>query len=68
MTKLCQLDDCALKWQLAYFGPKVGYFGHIFSASGLCSLYARAKVLYRRLVDDVVEIFVFYILILNRFS
>ena len=25
-----QLESRALKWQLAYFGPKVGYFGHIF--------------------------------------
>ena len=32
---------------------------HFFSAPGLCSLFARAKMLYRRLVDDVVEIFVF---------
>ena len=24
-----QLEGCTLKWQLAYFGPKVGYFGHI---------------------------------------
>ena len=30
MTKLCQLEGRALKWQLAYFGPNVGYFGHIF--------------------------------------
>ena len=30
MTKLCQLEGRMLKWQLAYFGPKVGYFGHIF--------------------------------------
>ena len=27
-----------------------------FPAPGLCSLFARAKMLYRRLVDDVVEI------------
>ena len=30
MTELCQLEGRALKWHLAYFGPKVGYFGHIF--------------------------------------
>ena len=30
MTDLCQLEGRTLKWQLAYFGPKVGYFGHIF--------------------------------------
>ena len=23
------LEGRTLKWQLAYFGPKVGYFGHI---------------------------------------
>ena len=27
MTELCQLEG---RTQLAYFGPKVGYFGHIF--------------------------------------
>ena len=27
---LCQLEGRALKWQLSYFGPKVGYFVHIF--------------------------------------
>ena len=26
MTDLCQLEGRTLKWQLAYFGPKVGYF------------------------------------------
>ena len=31
MTKLCQLEGRTLKQQLAYFGPKVGYFGQIFS-------------------------------------
>ena len=30
MTDSCQLEGRTLKWQLAYFGPKVGYFGHIF--------------------------------------
>ena len=30
MTELCQLEGRAKKWQLAYFGPKVDYFGHIF--------------------------------------
>ena len=30
ITDLCQLEGRTLKWQLAYFGPKVGYFGHIF--------------------------------------
>ena len=29
-----------------------------FPAPGLCSLFARAKMLYRRLVDDLIEIFV----------
>ena len=29
----------------------------IFSAPGLWSLFACAKILYRRLVDDVIEIF-----------
>ena len=29
MTDLCQLEGRTLKWQLAYFGTKVGYFGHI---------------------------------------
>ena len=28
--RLCQLEGRTLKWQLAYFGPIVGYFGHIF--------------------------------------
>ena len=28
MTDLCQLEGRTLKCQLAYFGPKVGYFGH----------------------------------------
>ena len=32
--------------------------GRFFPAPGLCSLFARAKMLYRRLVDDVIEIFV----------
>ena len=26
MTDLCQLEGHTLKWQLAYFGPKVGNF------------------------------------------
>ena len=30
MTEFCQLEGRVLKWQLAYFGLKVGYFGHIF--------------------------------------
>ena len=30
MMELCQLEGRVQKWQLAYFGPKVGYFGHIF--------------------------------------
>ena len=30
----------------------------LFPATGLCSLFVRAKMLYRRLVDDVVKIFV----------
>ena len=30
MTDLCQLEGRVRKWQLAYFGPKVGYFCHIF--------------------------------------
>ena len=30
----------------------------LFPATGLCSPFVRAKMLYRRLVDDVVEIFV----------
>ena len=29
MTELCQLEGRALEWQLAGFGPKVGYFGYI---------------------------------------
>ena len=29
-----------------------------FPAPGLCSLFARAKMLYRRLADDMAEIFV----------
>ena len=29
MNDLCQLENRTLKWKLAYFGPKVGYFGHI---------------------------------------
>ena len=30
MTELCKLEGRVLKWQLAYFGPKVGYFGSIY--------------------------------------
>ena len=30
MTDLCQLEGRTLNWQLAYFGPKVGYFGNFF--------------------------------------
>ena len=30
MTELGQLEGRTLKWQLAYFGPKVVYFGQIF--------------------------------------
>ena len=30
----------------------------VFPATGLCSLFARAKMLYKRLANDVVEIFV----------
>ena len=26
-------EGCAPKWQLAYFGPKDGYFGHFFKIS-----------------------------------
>ena len=33
MTELCQLEGFALKWQLASFGAKVGYFGHLFLRS-----------------------------------
>ena len=33
MTELCQLEGCARKWQLAYFGLKVDYYGHIFKIS-----------------------------------
>ena len=28
--RVMPIIGCALKWQLAYFGAKVGYFGHIF--------------------------------------
>ena len=34
------------------------YIYIFFPALGLCSLFARAKMLYRRLVDDVIEIVV----------
>ena len=27
---MTELEGCAPKWQFAYFGPKDGYFGHIF--------------------------------------
>ena len=30
MTEIFPLEGRALKWDLAYFGPRVGYFGHIF--------------------------------------
>ena len=30
MTELCQLEGHVLKWHLAYFGSKVGYFGNFF--------------------------------------
>ena len=30
MAKLCPLKVLAPKWHLAYFGPNVGHFGHIF--------------------------------------
>ena len=40
----------------------------LFSAPGLCSLFARAKMLYRRLSDDVIEFSSFYILAIFRKS
>ena len=30
MTELRPLKGVVPKWQLAYFGPKIGYFGHMF--------------------------------------
>ena len=30
MTELCPIEGRAPKWQLAYFRPNVGYFGHNF--------------------------------------
>ena len=30
MAELCQLEGLTLKWQLAYFGPKVEHFGQNF--------------------------------------
>ena len=30
MTELRPLEGVAPKWQLAYFGPRIGYYGHIF--------------------------------------
>ena len=33
---------------------------YIFPAPGLCSLLARAKMLYRRLADDALDIFVHF--------
>ena len=34
------------------------YIPSFFSAPGLCNFFAPAKMLYRRLVDEVVEIFI----------
>ena len=42
--------------------PKEFIEGNFFPAPGLCSLFARAKIIYRRLVDEVVEIFVLLVL------
>ena len=44
MIDLCQLEDRTLKWQLAYFGPKVGYFGHIFKISTSIAVFFKVSV------------------------
>ncbi len=30
VTPIGKLEGVAPKWQLAYFGPRIGYYGHIF--------------------------------------
>ena len=35
MTKLCQFKGVVPRWQVAHFGPKISYFGHIFEISTL---------------------------------
>ena len=35
MTKLCPFKGVAPRWQVAHFGPKISYFGHIFEISTL---------------------------------
>ena len=51
MNELCQLEGRALKvkWQLAYFGLKIGYFGHIF---------LRYRLQYRFFLVSVAQSFV----------
>ena len=41
MTELCKLEGSTLKWQLAYVGPKIGYFGTfmILTSNLVCPIY-----------------------------
>ena len=55
MTELCQLEGHALKWQLAYIGPKVGYFGHsgVVSVEVLDSQLPKYWTLCQQMGDSV---------------
>ena len=58
MTELCQLEGRTLKLQLAYFGPRVGYFGHIFlKISASISVFFKVSVAQRLVTSATNNIF-----------
>ena len=58
MTELCQLEGRTLKCQLAYFGPKVGYFGHFFlKIKTSISVFFKASAAQSLVTSATIDIF-----------